>query len=104
LKTRIPPQIENVCVWIRRYIENRDYRFSKHALARKIERSVSYRDVVHALLHGACNLKKTSFDDKRQLWKYAIEGQTFDGTWVRVIVAFDKGMVIITIIRLVKKL
>lgn len=72
-------------------------------MTRGIERSVSFRDAIYVLKNGIHNQEKTAFDYKRQLWKYAIEGQTTDGTRLRVIVAFDKKMVVITIIKLVKK-
>jgi hypothetical protein len=43
---------------------------------------------------------KDLFDVKRQMWKYAIRGKTLDGINLRIIVAFEKEMVIITVMRL----
>ena len=58
---------------------------------------------MHVLQNGTHNERKTSFDHRRRIWKYAIEGKTADEINTRVIVAFEGGMVIITIIRLVEK-
>ena len=55
------------------------------------------------LENGVHEKAKTTFDFKRQTWKYAIRGKTIDGIDTRVIIAFEKGMVIITVIKLVKK-
>lgn len=103
LKHHMPPQIENILEVIKKSIQNKDYRFSKHAIERGVERSISFKDAVCILKNGFHNEKKTSFDHRRRLWKYAIEGKTTDNIDVRVIVAFESGMVVITIIRLVKK-
>ncbi len=80
-----------------------DYRFSSHAVQRGLERVISFQDTLYVLRHGVHEKKKTSFDYKRNTWKYAIRGKTIDGADTRVIIAFETGMVVITIIRLIKK-
>lgn len=103
MKHDLPSQLENVCELIKKSVQNKDYRFSKHAIERGLERSISLRDAVFVLKNGFHNVKKTSFDGRQRTWKYAIEGKTTDEVAARVIVAFEKGMVIITIIKLIRK-
>ncbi|HEX4840014.1 MAG TPA: DUF4258 domain-containing protein, partial [Rhabdochlamydiaceae bacterium] len=94
---------KNILEMIKKSIHSRNFRFSKHAINRGVERAISFKDALDVLKNGFHNEKKTSFDPRRRIWKYAIEGITNDAIDVRVIVAFESGMVIITIIRLVKK-
>jgi mRNA-degrading endonuclease RelE of RelBE toxin-antitoxin system len=49
------------------------------------------------LRNGTHEVRKTIFETKRQIWKYAIRGRTEDKE-VRVIVAFNDEMIIITVI------
>lgn len=99
----LPPQIENVLEVVKECIENEAYKFSEHAVIRSIERRVSYRDILFVLRNGLHEKKKTSFDLKKRTWKYAIKGKTIDKIPVRIIVAFDREMVVITIINLIRK-
>ncbi len=103
MKKEIPPRLENVCLIIKEHIRNRDYRFSEHAVQRGLERSISFADALYVLKNGVHNEKKTCFDARRCTWKYAIEGKTTADSLARIIVAFEKGMVIITVIKLFKK-
>ena len=103
MKHALPTQIENILEVIKKSIQSKNYRFSKHAINRGEERAISFKDALDVLKNGFHNEKKTSFDPKRRTWKYAIEGIIDDAIDVRVIVAFESGMVIITVIRLVKK-
>lgn len=96
-------QVKNLLGRVRRSIEGRKYKFSKHALYRQKQRSIALEDVRHVLLHGKHEKTKTSFDEKNRTWKYSIRGKTVDGFDTRVIVAFAEEMVIITVIRLMKK-
>lgn len=103
MKQFLPPRIQNVLEVIKKCIRDKDFRFSKHAIQRGEERAISFKDALHVLKNGFHNEKKSSFDPRRRTWKYAIEGITDDAIDARVIVAFESGMVIITVIRLVKK-
>jgi hypothetical protein len=103
LKTDIPAQIENVLGRIKKSIISEDYRFSLHASKRGEERLISYQDALYVLSRGFHEEKKTVFDHKRKTWKYAIKGKTIDGIEARIIIAFERGMIIITIIRLINK-
>ena len=72
---------------------------SQHAVDRKTERSINLPDILFVLKFGHREKVKDSFDAKRQAWKYAIRGKTSGGVDVRVIVAVEETMVIITVMR-----
>lgn len=84
---------------IREHVRKGSYIWVKHAIIRKEERRIKLPDVLRVLEHGRHEQEKDIFDVKRQAWKYAIRGKTIDGVELRVIVAFQIEMVIITVIR-----
>jgi hypothetical protein len=55
--------------------------------------------VLYVLKTGAREDSKDLFDVKRQIWKYAIRGNTTDEISLRVIIAFEDEMIIITVMR-----
>lgn len=58
---------------------------------------------MEVLRNGFHEKEKTLFNNKFQTWNYAIRGKAVDGEDVRVILAFEKDMIIITAIRLPRK-
>jgi hypothetical protein len=101
LNPRVPLQLKNLLNEVKECIETENYRFSKHAIQRGKERLISYQDTLYVLANGIHEEKKTSFDFVHGTWKYAIRGRTADGIATRVIIAFEEGMVIITVISLI---
>ncbi|NGX40152.1 MAG: hypothetical protein KR126chlam1_01497 [Chlamydiae bacterium] len=100
MKRQRPPKIENLLDVIKRLVEEGFFRFSKHAITRRKERSISPQDAIHILKNGFHEKRKTIFDEPNQTWKYAIRGKTKDNQEVRVIVAIVEEIIIITIIKL----
>lgn len=96
-KPRINPLKE-----IRELVAANRYRLVPHAIARKIERSVALRDILFVLNHGFHETSQDGFDIKRQSDRYAIRGKTPDGIDIRIAVAIDNMVVIITVIKLGK--
>jgi hypothetical protein len=84
---------------IRELIDRNRYRVKAHAIVRQIQRSVSLRDVIFILKHGFHEEEKDQFDIKRQSWRYAIRGKTPDGIDIRVVVAIEKMVIVITVIK-----
>ncbi len=84
-------------------VESRNFRLSRHAMDQGRDRNLSLPDVIHVLLNGRHEKEKTLFNTARQQWNYAIRGSTLGGIEARIIIGFECGMVIITIIRLAKK-
>jgi hypothetical protein len=77
-----------------------EYVYVGHALKRLGERKVSHPEVEQVLLSGHHEKAKDVFDEHFQSWKYAIRGKTVDSRELRVAVAFDSTMLIVTVIDL----
>lgn len=103
MKTERPAQIKSLQEKIRKCIEAGNYIFTKHAITRQKQRLISIQDALYILSHGVHEKNKTSFDLVFQIWKYSIRGKTIDGLDIRAIIAFDKKMVIITVIQIEKR-
>ncbi len=99
-----PLKLENVLQVIRECIEEDNYTMTTHALLREKQRKIKVSEIIHVLKTGYEEKNKTCFDDKNNMWKYAIRGKTkIDNFDVRVIVAFDNnGMLIITVMHVEK--
>jgi hypothetical protein len=84
----------------REHVRKGTYILVKHAMERQEERGISLPDVLRVLEYGRHEKNIDIFDVKNQCWKHAIRGKTINGIDLRVIVAFQKEMVIITVIRM----
>ena len=85
---------------IKEHVQEGSYIVSMHALQRQNQRLVDLKNVLYVLKNGTHEKEKDLFDIKRQTWKYAIRGKTLDSISLRIIVSFEKQMVIITVMRL----
>lgn len=98
-----PDQIKHLHLKILDCIEQERYVQSTHAIDREIERTIELPDVLYVLKTGRHEKNKTKFDEAFETWKYAIRGNTLDGSDIRVIVAFDENdMLIITVMHVSK--
>ena len=95
--------IENLLEKIRDHVGSRKYRVTEHAVSRQTLRSLKLPDILEVLRNGFHEKEKTLFSNKFQTWNYAIRGKAIDGGDVRVIVAFEREMIIITAIRLPRR-
>ena len=85
---------------VKEHVRKGTYTLVKHAIVRQEERGIRLPDVLHVLERGCHEKEKDTFDVKNQCWKHAIRGRTKNGIDLRIIVAFEQQMVIITIIRI----
>lgn len=85
---------------VKEHVHKGSYVLVGHAILRKEERHIHLPHILQVLKNGRHEKEKDFFDIKRQAWKYAIRGKTIDGIDLRVIVAFEEKMLIITVIRL----
>jgi hypothetical protein len=85
---------------IREHLSKGTYILVKHAIERQKDRCVNLPEVLYVLEHGRHEQEKDVFDVKRQIWKYAIRGNTVSGIDLRVVIVFEDRMVIITLIRI----
>ena len=86
---------------ILKHIENETFVLTKHASEEQKNDAIDLQDTLHVLKKGRHEREKTGFDNKFQVWKYAIRGKTEDSETVRVIVSFpSEKMMIITVVKL----
>lgn len=84
---------------VREHVKKGTYILVKHALERQKERSIRLPDVLYVLEHGRHEQEKDEYNLKMQAWKHAIRGITVNGMDLRIIVAFQREMVIITVMK-----
>ncbi|MBM4353887.1 MAG: DUF4258 domain-containing protein [Deltaproteobacteria bacterium] len=76
------------------------YRILPHARQRCTERDVAAADVECALENGHPVPRRDRFDVLAGDWSYCFEGRTVDDDQLRVVVAFDGWMLVVTVVRL----
>lgn len=76
------------------------YRILPHARQRCHERDVSAADIECALENGHPMPRRDRFDALAGDWSYCFEGRSVDEDRLRVVVAFDGWMVVVTVVRL----
>ena len=102
-RAKRPSQLDELFPKIRDCLDKGLYRQSKHAIERVLERKIDLLDVLYVLKNGYHEKQKTSFDEAFQTWKYAVRGKTLDNLDIRIVIAFiDIGMMIITVMHVVK--
>ena len=100
LMSKKPPKIEHVASSIRNHAERGDVLFLSHAVIRQGERDVTREEVLMVLIKGRHVPKRDRFDASHHAWSYAVEGRTVEERHLRVIVAFDDGMIVVTVVDL----
>ena len=85
---------------ILKHLQSERFVFTKHAIEEQENDGIYYQDTLQVLRNGIHEKEKTGFDNKYQVWKYAIRGMTEDSKIVRVIISFNKNMMIITVMKL----
>ena len=76
------------------------YRILPHARERCRERDVSVPDIECALEHGHPVPRRDRFDTVAGDWSYCFEGRSVDDEALRVVVAFEGWMLVVTVVRL----
>lgn len=76
------------------------YRILPHARQRCTERQVAAPDIEYALECGHPVPRRDRYDEGGRSWSYCFEGPTVDREPLRVIVAFEDLMLVVTVVRL----
>ena len=71
-----------------------------HARQRCSERDVAAPDIEHALEKGHPVPKRDRYEEAYRSWSYCFEGPTVDEVPLRVVVAFEASMLVVTVVRL----
>jgi len=106
LRKKRPEKLKNILAEIKKCLGNGKYTISVHAFERQAERIITLPMILHVLETGYEEKSKTTFDDEKNNWKYAIRGKTIrDELDIRVIVSLDEnGVIIITVMHVGKML
>ncbi len=83
---------------VRDAVQSGDYRVLPHARQRCTERDVSVPDIEHVLENGHVVPRRDRRDERG--WTYCFEGTTIDSHEVRIVVAFEDRMLVVTVVRL----
>lgn len=96
--------VEDILEKVQKCVKMRKYKITSHAQERQEQYDITLPNLLFVLLNGTHEKEKTLFDNAFQTWKYAIRGRTIDKMQdLRVIVALQDEMVVVTVIRLNKK-
>ena len=76
------------------------YRILPHARQRCTEREVSALDIENGLERGHPVPRRDRYDRALEEWSYCFEGLTVDDEPLRVVVAFEDWMLVVTVVRL----
>ena len=76
------------------------YRILPHARQRCAERDVAAADIECALENGHPVPRRDRYDTLAGDWSYCFEGRTVDEDALRVVVAFEEWMLVVTVVRL----
>lgn len=85
---------------VREAVTSGEYRILPHARQRCTERDVSAPDIENALEGGRHVPRRDRYDEPSGGWSYCFEGRTVDEKPLRVVVAFEDWMLIVTVVRL----
>lgn len=68
-----------------------------HAVERQQERKITRPEYLYVLKNGFHEKSKDTFDEAYHSWNYAIRGKTVDRRDLRVVVTFEEGLLIVTV-------
>ena len=100
MKVKRPKKISNVMSEIHRCLRKGRYLDTRHAFERQLERQISRMEIVQVLKRGYHEKSKDTFDKAYNGWNYSIRGKTLDGRELRIIIAIENNILIITAIDL----
>lgn len=85
---------------VRKAASRRDYLILPHARRRCDERDVKAPHIEHILATGRAVPGRDRFDEDSGTWSYCLEGRTVDLARLRVVVAFEGTLLVVTVVRL----
>lgn len=99
---RRPPKLtkDELFARVARSVVSGDYVILPHARQRCTERDVAAPDIEEALSKGRHTPRRDRFDEDHRSWSYCFEGRSVDEVPLRVIVAFEGKMLVVTVVRL----
>jgi hypothetical protein len=93
-------QRQDVMAEVKRCVADALYEETKHAKKRMRERGITRREICYALWYGWREKRKDRFDAGHEQWNYAIRGKTREERDLRIVVALEGFVLVITAIDL----
>lgn len=79
---------------------SRNYVNTNHADQRSTQRTISTSDIHDVLTNGQHEVGRDRYEEKNQVWTYAVRGHTQDGKDLRVVVCFNRSLLVVrTVVR-----
>lgn len=97
-----PAKLADVLAAVRAAVDSGNFLDTVHANQRQQQRSITRPEYLYVLKYGYHEKAKDTYEDLYGAWKYAIRGKTVDKRDLRVIVTFEDGMLIITVMEVGK--
>ena len=100
--TRRPPKLakDELFAQVAQSVTEGTYVILPHARQRCTERDVAAPDIEEALSKGRYTPRRDRYDEDLCSWSYCFEGRAVDGDRLRVVVAFEDWMLVVTVVRL----
>lgn len=92
------PKMTGLIDEVRKAAEAGDYRFTRHAEERMVERQVNLAEVDYILRNAYHRPSKDEWNEQWKQWRYSICGRTVDQRNIRLAVTFSGVMWIVTVI------
>ncbi len=104
-RPRVRPKLagDELLARVRGAVATGCYRILPHARRRCSEREVTAPHIEQVLETGHRVPRRDRFAPSEQDWSYCFEGRTVDGARLRVVVAFDQWMLVVTVVRLERR-
>ncbi len=99
-------KLPNLLEKVRKYILEKKYRLTDHAVNRQLSRKITLPVIRHVLLTGEYYPIGDRFRNQFNRWSYAILGKNFDDEEIKVIVSFseENDLMFIVTVMYVEKL
>ena len=101
-KTTKPPKLakQGLLASVAHSVASGDYVILPHARQRCTERDVAAPDIEEALSNGRHTPRRDRYDESFKSWSYCFEGRSIGQDLLRIVVAFDGKMLVVTVVRL----
>lgn len=78
------------------------YLETEHAKMRMAQRGIDRQQIRHVLLHGWHEESRDRCDGKSGRWSYSIRGRTLCGRELRIVVALERAVIVVTAMELLR--
>ncbi len=89
-----PDKSKDVLAKARKCLESGRFYDTRHAIDQKSARAISLLEIRMIIETGFWERKKDEYKPEYQAWSYSIRGKTIDNRDLRIIISFDKEVLL----------